>query len=546
MRCWQRVLSALAVALAACAIAPLAAPANPLVVQTTAGPVQGMAVGTERQWRGIPYAAPPIGALRWRPPAVVPPWTAARDASAFAPPCIQLDFDTGGTLGSEDCLYLNVFAPATATADSHLAVMVHLHPGGNSGFHPYEDATAFTDRNVIVVTLAYRLGAFGFIGLPALTAEGHGSSGEYGVFDQIAALHWVQDNIAAFGGDPSRVTLFGSSAGSFDTVALVASPLANGLFERAEVQGENRWALRQSDGLPEAEGLGLALSQAAGCRESPDELACLRAVPASDLVEELGPVDVNPWVGGLVLPKSPLELIRERGTVPLLLGFDREEDGFEKIDETGNLVSSYPKAAWVQDTAALVGPHYSARARSLYPPSAYDSRLWAYITMLTDAKRGCPTRQLANAAAFQAPVWRYLYTHVYEDDPYFAQFRALHLFEDTLLWHAGFFEGNGGPPHELTSAEERLSGRMTDYWTNFAKSGDPNGPGLPKWPQYNTASEPTLTLDDQIGVLTRYHAAQCALIDPLRELFPLPWEQASGQGPENFPPGFANGLAHGF
>ena len=142
-----------------------------LVVQTTAGTVSGVGVGAEAQWRGIPYAAAPVGALRWRPPAAVRPWSGVRDATTFAPPCIQLDVN-GGTLGSEDCLYLNVFAPRTARAGSGLPVMVHLHPGGNAFGQPYTDTGAFTGRGVIVVTLAYRLGIFGFVGLPALTAEG--------------------------------------------------------------------------------------------------------------------------------------------------------------------------------------------------------------------------------------------------------------------------------------------------------------------------------------------------------------------------------------
>jgi para-nitrobenzyl esterase len=189
------------------------------VVHTRAGDISGVLVGSEAQWRGIPYAAPPLGALRWRPPEPVSPWSGVRPATAFAPASIQYDFN-GGTLGSEDCLYLNVFAPSTASASSRLPVMVHLHPGGNAYFHPFINASAFTARGVVVVTLAYRLGVFGFVGHPALTAEGNGSSGEYGLLDQLAALSWVRDNIAEFGGDSGNVTLFGSAAGSYDTVAL--------------------------------------------------------------------------------------------------------------------------------------------------------------------------------------------------------------------------------------------------------------------------------------------------------------------------------------
>ncbi len=184
--------------------------------------------------------------------------------------------------------------------------------------------------------------------------------------------------------------------------------------------------------------------------------------------------------------------------------------------------------------------NFAAQARSLYPPSAYDSLLWDYLTMETDATRGCPARRLANVVAAKAPVWRYLYTHVYENDPLYAQFRAGHLLEDELIWD----EDVAGTGHVLTPAEQVLSGQMTDYWTNFAKTGNPNGPGLPTWPAYNTISEPTLTLDDQIGVINNYHDQQCAVLDMIAEPFPAPWANGVGPTPFQFgPPGFFNGHA---
>jgi len=509
-----------------------------LVVNTTSGAVAGILYGSEKEWRGVPYAAPPVGGLRWRPPAPVTPWSGVRDATVFAPPCIQLDFISGGTLGSEDCLYLNVFAPSNATATSRLAVLVHLHPGSNSGYHAYRDAAAFTARGVIVVTVGYRLGVFGFVGHAALTAEGGGSSGEYGLLDQLAALRWVRDNIASFGGDPSRVTLFGSSAGSFDTAALMASPLSQGLITRAAVQGDVQWGLTGAGNtISDAEQIGLQVSQHVGCESAASVLACLRATPAADLVEAAGPLDIVPWIGGAVLPKSPLELVRERRTVPLLVGFDREE---EAALQGNPLDSPYPADKWVKDTNALVGPDLGVQARSLYPPSAYDSLLWSYITMRTDAVRGCPTRRLANAV--QAPVYRYLYTHVYENDPFFAQFRASHILEDPLLWGSDIF----GFGHIFTPAEQLLSQKMADYWTNFAKTGNPNGPGLATWPAYNPNGEPTLTLDDQVGVATNYHDQQCALLDTIPFLYPAPWAQGFGRGLASVPPGFLEGHARAF
>jgi len=499
-----------------------------LVVQTTAGAVSGIGAGAEAQWRGIPYAAALLGALRWRPPAAVRPWSGVRDATTFAPPCIQLD-GNGGTLGSEDCLFLNVFAPGTARAGSGLPVMVHLHPGGNAFGHPYTDTGAFTGRGVIVVTLAYRLGAFGFVGHPALTAEGGGSSGEYGVLDQVAALRWVRANIAAFGGDPANVTLFGSSAGSFDTVALIASPLSRGLITRAAVQGEYLPGLTGNrNTISDAEQIGVQVAQDVGCQAAADVPACLRAAPAAALVEA-APTDLAPWVGGVVLPKSPLQLLSGGARIPLLAGFDREEDAvFGYVPFPGSYTTNF----WVRDTNAIGGAPLGAKIRSLYPPGAYDSLLWSTVTAATDAKRGCPTRRLANTVVSRAPVWRYLYTHTYENDPDLAQFRASHVFEEQFLWGADVL-GFGYVP---SSAEQLLSQRMTGYWANFAKTGDPNGPGLPTWPRYNSATEPTLTFDDQIGTISNYHDQQCAVLDTITNLYPPPW--APGVGPPFFPPHF--------
>jgi para-nitrobenzyl esterase len=501
-----------------------------LVVQTTAGAVSGIHVGAEAQWRGIPYAAPPLGALRWRPPAAVRPWSGVRDATQFAPSCIQTDF-SGGTLGSEDCLYLNVFAPSTASARSGLPVMVHLHPGGNATFHPYTNPSAFTARGVIVVTLAYRLGAFGFVGHPALTAEGGGASGEYGLLDQLAALRWVHDNIAAFGGNPANVTLFGSSAGSFDTVALMASPLSRGLITRAAVQGDVLWALTgNGNTISDAEQIGVRVAQQVGCQAAADVPACLRGTPAAALVEA-APTDMEPWIGGMVLPKSPLQLLSGGAAIPLLVGFDREEEA--TIGGWVPFPGSYTTNFWVRDTNAIGGASLGEQIRSLYPPGAYDSLLWSSVTAATDAVRGCPTRRLANTVIRGAPVWRYLYTHTYENDPGLAQFRASHIFEDPFLWgdfslFPGFIDG-----YAPTPSEQILSQRMTGYWTNFAKTGDPNGPGLPAWPRYNTVTEPTLTFDDHIGVLNNYHDQQCAVLDTITNLFPPPW--ARGVGPPFFP-----------
>ena len=254
-------------------------------------------------------------------------------------------------------------------------------------------------------------------------------------------------------------------------------------------------------------------------------LTCLRAAPAAALVEA-APTDIFPWVGGMVLPKSPLQLLASGADIPLLVGFDREEDGTAGYLP---LTGPYNNNTWVRDTNAIGGPPLGSQIRSLYPASAYDALAWSTVTAVTDVKRGCPTRRLANTVSQGAPVWRYLYTHTYENDPSFAQFRAAHVFEEQFLWGEDVF----GAGYVLSPTEQLLSRRMTDYWTNFAKTGDPSGPGLPTWPQYNSVTEPTLTLDDQIGVVNNYHDQQCALLDTITNPFPPPW--ARGVGPPSSP-----------
>lgn len=418
--------------------------------------------------------------------------------------------------------------------------MVHLHPGSNSFGDAYNDAGVFTARNVIVVTVGYRLGVLGFMGSAALSAEGGGSSGEYGVLDQLAALHWVHDNIAAFGGDPSRVTLFGSSAGSFDTLAIMASPLSRGLISGAAVQGEWRdFMTGNFDTISDAEFFGVVVAQDVGCQSSASVLACLRSTPASTLVEAEGSPDLGPWVGGAVLPKTPIQLLREATrTVPLLIGNDREENAFWETDpNTHLLISPYGYSNWVRDTTGFVGASHGDEARSLYPVSNYASPLFSFITMTTDATRTCPVRQIANTVSAKAPVWRYLYTHTIETDPSLAQVRASHILEEPLLWGPQVF----GPGFVLSPAERVLSDRMIGYWTNFAKTGNPNATGLPNWPSYNASTEPTATIDDSIGTITNYHDQQCTFLDGVPEFFPAPW--APGVGPNSEPPGFLNGRA---
>lgn len=255
------------------------------IAQTQSGTVQGVLDGNVLAFRGIPYAAPPTGNLRWKPPQPPLPWVGSRDASTFGNVCTQLDANNQ-PLGSEDCLFLNIFVNSQTAHGLQQPVMVYIHGGGNrqgSTHQPYENAPPLATQGVIVVTIEYRLGLLGFLVHPLLDAEGGGSSGNYGLMDQIAALTWVHQNIASFGGDPTHVMVFGQSAGSFDVEALLASPLTPGLFSAAGMESGSLLH-GQILALADLETLDAALVPAAGCDKAADVLACLRAAPASNVI----------------------------------------------------------------------------------------------------------------------------------------------------------------------------------------------------------------------------------------------------------------------
>ncbi len=265
------------------------------------------------------------------------------------------------------------------------------------------------------------------------------------------------------------------------------------------------------------------MSARTACDGAADVTACLRSQSPETLFRALddaiGVLDVQPWVGGVVLPKTPLELMAERPPrIPLLIGFNREDDvtlmGLAETEEIS-------RAEWVARSNEIVGTELGRRARSLYPPADYDgSRKWALVALQRDAIRGCPTRRLAHVAAPNAPVFRFLYTHSYANDPLLGSFRAAHALEDPFLWgdfnlFPGFVDG-----YQPTAGERKLSARMTDYWANFARTGNPNGDSLPPWPRYDTDRERTLILDESNGLVTRYHAQECAFMDSLPLIFP--------------------------
>jgi len=495
------------------------------VVRTHEGRVRGFEASGVLTFLGLPYARPPLGDLRWIAPQPAVPWEGIRDATQKGSMCMQLH---DVPVGSEDCLILNVFVPASASRSDRLPVMVHLHPGGNAFGEGYDNATALVDRDVVVVTLNYRLNSLGFLGHPALTAES-GSSANYGLLDQIAALRWVQDNIRAFGGDPRRVTLFGMSAGSFDTVALAASPLTDGLFAQAAIES----AIPFGDPLDQTYEPGTELATNVGCQSATDVAACMRQVPAAELVASQPKwwfSDIAPVRDGYVLPDRPYSLLAAKD-IPLLLGSNREERSAWYVDSDLS-----PETVTEDDYIAIVNEAWgplAAEILRLYPATDYDYPFWALITGETDYFYTCATRRLALAAASPPPpgqsedsdgddehealVWRYLYTHVLDgpDDTGFdlPGLRASHGMEDLFIWNS--FASWAYTP---SPAERQLSAVLTSYWTNFAKYGDPNGRGLVAWPRYEPDSERILNLDTPVHAEGAYHGEQCDLIDRVHDI----------------------------
>jgi para-nitrobenzyl esterase len=486
------------------------------VVLTDAGAVQGMADGGVQAFEGIPYAAPPLGDLRFRPPAPHACWSDTLQATAFGNECPQIDVNDK-VVGDEDCLTLNIWTPNT-TPSAPLPVLFFIHGGGNtqgaSSSPLYDGSYIAAHGPAVVVTINYRLGVFGFLAAPALdAASAQGVSGNYGILDQIAALQWTQRNIAAFGGDPSRVLLFGESAGATDTCVLLASPLASGLFSRAlmESGGCNQRTLADS------EQTDAAVVQSVGCDTASDVAACLRALPAATLVQarkvpvdvaNLGGLAYGPNVDGYVLPGEPLALIGA-GTfnqVPFVVG--------SNADETAGLAPPPIADAAAYETALtkMYGATIAQAVLQEYPASAYPTPRQAYIAATTDADFVCPSRDYARAAATggSAPVYRYFFTHAL-DHGVGKALGAFHGLELAFVFHT--LGASAG--YSASADEQALADAIVGYWTRFAATGDPNGAGATPWPIYDTASDTYVQLDTTISAGQGVRTTNCDFWDYL-------------------------------
>jgi len=475
--------------------------------KTESGIVEGKDDGVVHAFLGIPYAAPPVGDLRWKPPAAAAKWSGVRKATEFGAHCMQgkvfgdMNFRDAG--GSEDCLFLNVWVPAKA-AGAKLPVMVWIYGGGfaaGSTSEARQDGTHLAQQGVIVVSMNYRLGVFGFFVHPELAKEsGHNAAGNYGLLDQVAALRWVQDNIAAFGGDPGNVTIFGESAGSFSVSAQMASPLSKGLFQKAI--GESGGAFF-SGGLS-FEPLSVREEKdvkAVSAKLGLSTLAELRAVPAQKLLDAFAPpqsqgFDFDPDVDGYFLPEPVPTIFAEgkQSDVPLLAGWNHDEGSFEIVFNPQKPTADSIKANAQKDfgdKAAEFLRLYPADTDERVLRSAQDfagDRFIAFSTwewMESQAKTGKQT------------IYRYRFDlGPPSSNPNAPKLGAYHSAEIEYVF--GQLDSKAGVPWR---AEDRqLSEAMQKYWANFAKNGDPNGPGLPKWPAYSAGEGwPVMFLDAQSG-----------------------------------------------
>lgn len=533
---FARILPLLALLAAGAQLSASEATKGP-VVEVSGGRIRGVASSSGDVFWGIPYAEPPVGELRWQAPHPPQSWSGIRDATVPASPCFQdpnalSDFlsplaQAYGTTyraepvkSSEDCLYLNVWVPP-APHPGGLPVMVWVHGGGNSfgsGSQKAYDGSVLASKGVIVVTINYRLGIFGFFSHPELTSESpHRSSGNYGLLDQIAALAWVQKNIAAFGGDPRNVTLFGESAGAIDAGLLMTSPLATGLFEHVISESGPAFGLSDLQPLSRAETVGSEIGVAAP-GHSPSALENLRALPAEQLVAianrvikaESPDFDINSAiVDGWVLPQEPRKAFAsgEIQNANLLIGLNGRELSAFRLAAAAAAKREHQQSAGGGAQAAV-----AQLARSAYPLYGgwTDPAIAFYLGEIlihhdagvdaasNDMLMACPIGAMATlttSAGHTAYVYRFDRTIPGKGQSILGAFHSLEV---------PYVFGTLGTPGwqwlPFTTVDFQLSKTIEAYWVNFARTGNPNSPGQPHWPAWSNSDEPFLEIGPQGNV----------------------------------------------
>lgn len=484
-------------------------------VETTRGVVEGT-TGPDglRSFLGIPYARPPVGDLRWKPPQPPERWEGVRKADAFGPRAMQrrifadMVFRSRGV--SEDCLYLNVWTPATGGSELR-PVLVYFYGGGfvaGDGSEPRYEGASMARRGIVAVTVNYRLGVFGFLAHPDLTKESpHHASGNYGLLDQHAALEWVRENIAAFGGDPKRVTIGGESAGSISVSAQMASPLSKSLFAGAIAESGSLMRTLAPVSLAGAEKVGLGLADKLHAKS----IADLRAIPAEKLLEDAATSGVGRFpiaIDGYFLPREPGAIFEagEQAHVPLLVGWNTEESG-----SRGILGDQAPTRANFEKVVKNLYKNHADEILSAYPGETEDEVRQAATDLASDRFIAYGTWKLADLHARTGgkPVYRYLYAQ-----PRPGAHGAVHSAE--IEYALGNLATN--KVYAWTPDDFRVSVLMQGYFARFIQTGDPNGPGLPEWPALQSGdSAQYLRIDAHPRAETDRHRNRYLLLDRLRQ-----------------------------
>ena len=492
------------------------------VACTAQGAVKGVLEHNTVAFKGIPYAQAPVGALRWQAPVPPTHWTGLRDGARFGPVCPQLVGNE--VVGDENCLTLNVWKPKLARHQP-LPVMVFFTGGGNhalsgqgtAGFGGVQyNGERLNAEGVVHVSFNYRLGALGFLAHPVLSAERPSNiSGNYGSLDQIAMLRWVQNNIAAFGGDPHRVMVFGTSAGGGNICALMTAPAAKGLFQRAAMQSSvptgcelpTLAQAQQGTGARVAQELGCAASATSDCLRSKTAAEVVRAVPGTFGVL---PRLYGPNVDGHVFPAQPSKVI-ERGrhaAMPVIIGSSTQET-MQFVDSVGPITDT---ASYEAAIARVFGEQATQRVLAAYPAASYPSPRRAMVQLTTDALFTCQSRKVARLLSGhqKAPVYRYLFAHRLENDPVLSALEAVHTIE-----HVFFFAWQGS--YQPTASDLALQQAMVPRWTRLASSGHLPHAGHLAWPPA-WPGDRFLWFDAVPEVRAGDNGAQCAFWDTV----PLP------------------------
>jgi para-nitrobenzyl esterase len=481
-------------------------------VRTENGLVSGVA-GTApevRVFKGIPFAAPPVGDLRWQAPKPAANWSGTRSADTFSANCMQRAANGGAfpphggdrtaTRMSEDCLYLNVYTAAKSSNEKR-PVMVWIHGGAfTSGAGAIYEGEELSRKGVVVVTINYRLGVFGFLAHPDLSREsGHSSSGNYALLDQVAALRWVQKNIAAFGGDPGRVTIFGESAGSWSVNYMTATPLAHGLFQRAI--GESGAEFAPARTLADMEQAGVKFAESVGAAS----LAELRATSADALQQDAG-FQSAANVDGYVLPDDVFGIYGKgkQNDVPMLVGSNADEGTiFTPAGVTGQSFREQSARRYGADADSLL---------KLYPFGSDAEARSAQAASMRDSTFGWEMRTWARTQTTtgKSKIYLYYFSRV-PPGPNAAAVGSQHGAEIPYA-----FNWANGPNTTQTpwqDVDRTLAEQVSSYWVNFATTGDPNGKALPKWPAYQTRDDQAMLLGDIVGVGAVPHKAALDFLD---------------------------------